>query len=302
MTMRPSDPKEITVTTPTIDVHETIPVGAPAPVLEARGLTKRYGDGDQQRAVLQGVNLSLAANEFVCIVGHSGTGKTTLLRCLTGLLAPSEGTVSFKGEPVTGPPEGLAIVFQDYSRSLLPWLSVERNIALPLEGKGHVREERERRVAEAIDAVGLSAHAKKLPHELSGGMQQRVAIARALAYQPTVLVMDEPFASVDAQTRSELEDLTLRLKDQFHTSVLLVTHDVDEAVYLADRVIVLGGAPARVVRSEETGLGPDRDQIETKATPRFAEVRAEILREIRAQSMGTSPTQLLQQIGMEVAP
>lgn len=290
------------MTTPTLDLQQPAAPAASAPVLEARGLTKWYGQGPERRSVLQDVNLSLAANEFVCIVGHSGTGKTTLLRCLTGLLAPSEGVVNFRGAPVTGPPEGLAIVFQDYSRSLLPWLTVERNIALPLKGKGISRPERDRRVAEAIEAVGLAAHAKKLPHELSGGMQQRVAIARALAYQPTVLVMDEPFASVDAQTRSELEDLTLRLKDQFHTSVLLVTHDVDEAVYLADRVIVLGGAPARVVRSEDTGLGPVRDQIDTKATPRFAEVRAEILREIRAQSMGGSPTQLLQQIGMEVAP
>lgn len=267
---------------------------AAQPVLEAVGLTKAYGSGSSERTILRNVNFILGPKEFVCIVGHSGTGKTTLLRCLTGLLQPTSGEVKFGGSRVTAPPEGLAIVFQDYSRSLLPWLTVERNVGLPLEGKGIPKAERRERVEHALHSVGLASHATKLPHELSGGMQQRVAIARALSYQPQVLVMDEPFASVDAQTRAELEDLTLKLRDEYQTSVLLVTHDVDEAVYLSDRIVVIGGAPASVVLVEETGLGSQRDQIETKSLPRFAEVRAEILREIKSQSMGTSPTHLMQ--------
>lgn len=263
------------------------------PILEAVHLTKAYGVGDRRRTILADINFALAAQEFVCVVGHSGTGKTTLLRCLTGLLDPTDGDVRFRGERVVSPPEGLAIVFQDYSRSLLPWLSVERNVGLPLEGKGIAKPDQQERLEHALIAVGLNGHEKKLPHELSGGMQQRVAIARALAYQPSVLVMDEPFASVDAQTRAELEDLTLKLREEYATSVLLVTHDVDEAVYLSDRVVVIGGSPAGVVRAEETGLGRNRDQIETKALPRFAEVRAEILREIRERSASPSPTEML---------
>lgn len=253
-------------------------------VLEACGLGKSYGSGPAAREVLKDVNFALGRDEFVCVVGHSGTGKTTLLRCLAGLMAPTSGEVRFEGATVTEPPRGLAVVFQDYSRSLLPWMSVAKNIELPLKGKGIGGAERHSLVANVLAAVGLPKHADKLPHELSGGMQQRVAIARALAYRPEVLIMDEPFASVDAQTRADLEDLTLKLRREFAASVVLVTHDVDEAVYLGDRVVVLGGSPARVTRVEHTGLGPDRDQIETKALPQFTDVRARVLREIRAQT------------------
>ncbi|GED89051.1 ABC transporter ATP-binding protein [Streptomyces sp. NPDC091412] len=254
------------------------------PVLEAIGLGKSYGRGETAKTVLDGVDFTVAAREFVCIVGHSGTGKTTLLRCLSGLMRPTTGEVRFEGTPVTEPPPGMAVVFQDYSRSLLPWMSVRSNIVLPLKGKGVPASEQQAIAEEVLDAVGLSAHAGKLPHELSGGMQQRVAIARALAYRPDVMIMDEPFASVDAQTRAELEDLTLGLRQKYSSSVVLVTHDVDEAVYLGDRVVVLGGSPASVRRVEVTGLGESRDQIETKALPRFAEVRGNVLSEIRNQS------------------
>lgn len=266
-----------------------VPDGGPGSVgvLEAIGLGKSYGSGAAARDVLKDVNFSLGRGEFVCIVGHSGTGKTTLLRCLAGLMAPTSGEVRFEGDAVTEPPRGLALVFQDYSRSLLPWMTVAANIELPLKGKGIGGAERHALVTNVLGAVGLSKHADKLPHELSGGMQQRVAIARALAYRPEVLIMDEPFASVDAQTRAELEDLTLKLRREFSASVVLVTHDVDEAVYLGDRVVVLGGSPAGVTRVEHTDLGTHRDQIETKALPQFTEVRARVLREIRAQ---THPT------------
>ncbi|MFI9604570.1 MULTISPECIES: ABC transporter ATP-binding protein [Streptomyces] len=260
------------------------PRGDGTPVLEAVGLKKAYGHGAKARTVLGGIDFRVAPREFVCIVGHSGTGKTTLLQCLSGLMRPTAGEVRFAGAPVTEPPPGMAMVFQDYSRSLLPWMSVRSNVVLPLKGKGVAKKEQQAIAAEVLGAVGLGAHADKLPHELSGGMQQRVAIARALAYRPEVMIMDEPFASVDAQTRADLEDLVLGLRRDYSSSVVLVTHDVDEAVYLGDRVVVLGGAPALVRRVEDTGLGESRDQIETKALPRFAEVRANVMREIREQS------------------
>src|SRR5699024_5922849 len=150
-----------------------------------------------------------------------------------------------EGQEVTGPPEKLAVVFQDYSRSLLPWLRVKENIALPIRGLIPTKELNQR-VSEALKSVGLEGKGDLYPWQMSGGMQQRAAIARGLAYNPEVLLMDEPFAAVDAQTRIELEDLVLRLRDEYDTTVLFVTHDIDEAVYLADRLLVLSGAPTTV--------------------------------------------------------
>jgi NitT/TauT family transport system ATP-binding protein len=218
---------------------------------------------------------------FVCIVGPSGAGKTTLMRCMCGLLSPSSGTVVLDGQPINGPPERLALVFQDYSRSLLPWMSVGGNIMLPLRSKGVDKAERWRRATEALAAVGLDGVAALYPWQLSGGMQQRVAIARALAYQPEALLMDEPFASVDAQTRADLEDLILGLRDRLGLTVILITHDIDEAVYLADDLIVLTGAPARVQDIISVPLGRGRDQVLTKSRTDFAELRARVLRLIQ---------------------
>ncbi len=186
------------------------------------------------------------------------------------------------GELVTAPPERLAVVFQDYSRSLLPWMSVLKNVLLPLRAKAITRETRLQRAREALKAVGLAGTEDRYPWQLSGGMQQRVAIARALAYQPEALLMDEPFASVDAQTRADLEDLILRVRTQFGVTVVLVTHDIDEAVYLADEVIVLGGSPTRVRERIHVPLPQPRDQIATKSLPAFAELRGRVLGLIRA--------------------
>jgi len=252
-----------------------------APILAVRGLSKSYHGRAGDKLVLDGVDVQVARGEFLCIVGPSGAGKTTLLRCMSGLLAPSAGAVLLDGERVTKPPARLAVVFQDYSRSLMPWMSVQANVALPLRSKGMAKAERDERAQSALAAVGLSASGEQYPWQLSGGMQQRVAIARALAFEPEALLMDEPFASVDAQTRAELEDLILSVRREFGVTVILVTHDIDEAVYLGDQVVVLSGTPTRVRERIRVELGPDRDQLTTKALPEFTALRTRVLRLIR---------------------
>ena len=217
-----------------------------APRLRVEGLSKTYGRGPDAKPVLDGLTFDVHAGELVCIVGPSGAGKTTLLKCLSGLLPASAGAAYVDGERVDGPPAALSLVFQEYTRSLMPWLTVERNVELPLTAQRLSKRDRHARVHEALEHVGLADVARKHPWQLSGGMQQRVAIARSLASQPEVLVMDEPFASVDAQTRFDLEDLTLRVRDDYGVTIVFVTHDIDESVYLGDRVIVLSSGPCRV--------------------------------------------------------
>ncbi len=244
-----------------------------APVLEARGLGHAY-DG---RPVLSQIDFAVERGQVACIVGPSGVGKTTLLRCLSGLQRATEGSVLLRGEDMRGPMAGVAVVFQDYSRSLMPWVSVLHNVTIPLRANRMSRTEAKERALSALSAVGLdAASADMYPWQLSGGMQQRVAIARAIAYEPQLLLMDEPFASVDAYTRADLEDLMLSLQRDLHLTVLLVTHDIDEAVYLSDRVIALNGRPAGVVDIVEVPLGTSRDQIATKSLPQFAELRAQV--------------------------
>lgn len=242
-----------------------------SPIMSVEGLVKNYGTA----RILAGIDFTVNKGEFVCIVGPSGSGKTTLLRCIAGLLAPTTGRTVFEGEEVTEPPAKLAVVFQDYSRSLLPWLTVADNVLLPIKGR-FPKEELKDRVDRALTSVGLTGKGGLYPWQMSGGMQQRAAIARGLAYNPDVLLMDEPFAAVDAQTRVELEDLVLRLRDEYETTVLFVTHDIDEAVYLADRVLVLSGAPTSVTENIETRLPTPRDQIDTKRLERYGEVRARV--------------------------
>jgi len=252
-----------------------------APIIETTDLYKSYVVGEALRPVLGGVSIKVRTHEFLCIVGPSGAGKSTLLRCMAGLLEPSSGAVLLDGDPVQQPPAKVAVVFQDYSRSLLPWMSVARNIMLPLRAKGLSKVLQRERAAEALTAVGLTECADLFPWQLSGGMQQRVAIARALAYEPEVLLMDEPFASVDAQTRADLEDLILGLRSKFGVTVVLVTHDIDESVYLADRVVVMSGSPTTVRETIIVDLPTPRDQVSTKVLPRFAELRAHVLTLIR---------------------
>lgn len=260
-----------------IDLTPAIP-SAPSARLRVEGLCKAYGTG---APVLADIGFEVSPGEFFTIVGPSGAGKTTLLRCLTGLMAPTSGSVSIDGSPLRGPSRDISIVFQEYTRSLLPWMTVAKNIGLPLRARRVPRDEIESRVQAALSSVGLSGTGGKYPWQLSGGMQQRVAIARALVTDPEVLVMDEPFASVDAQTRLELEDLTRGIQRQRGVTVVLVTHDIDEAVYLSDRILVLSRNPARVVELLDVGLGDERDQITTRETARFGELRGQILETIR---------------------
>ena len=216
-------------------------------------------------------------SEFVCVVGPSGAGKTTLLRCLAGLVPPTAGDAMFEGVALRRVPEQVGVVFQDYGRSLYPWLTVNRNLALPLKVRGVDKATRTLRIEEVLHAVGLDGEGRHYPWQLSGGMQQRVAIARVLAYRPELLLMDEPFASVDAQTRFELEDLILRVRDEFSITVVFITHDIDEAVYLADRVVVLSSSPGVVREIVDVSLPRPRDQIATKSQEHFSRLRQHIL-------------------------
>jgi NitT/TauT family transport system ATP-binding protein len=252
-------------------------------MLEIKGLGKTYGSGDKATHAVGDVTFSVADREFVCVVGPSGCGKTTLLKCISGLLRPTRGEVVLNGKRVTSPPEEMALVFQEYSRSLMPWTSVRNNVLLPLRHKRLSRTERQRLVDDAIESVGLTRFAGHYPWQLSGGMQQRVAIARALAYQPSILLMDEPFASVDAQTRGDLEDLVLRVREQYGVTIVFVTHDIDESVYLSDRVVVLTHSPTQVKELVEVDLPTPRDQIATKELPEFAHLRAHVYRLIKRE-------------------
>jgi NitT/TauT family transport system ATP-binding protein len=249
-------------------------------VLEVAGLSKTYGNGDSATHAVEDLTFEVAQGEFVCVVGPSGAGKTTLLKCMSGLLAPSAGEVRLNGRRVVDPPEELTLVFQDYSRSLMPWLTIRGNVELPLKRRVE-KQHRGARVEEAVEAVGLGRFIDHYPWQLSGGMQQRVAIARAMAYQPQILLMDEPFGSVDAQTRADLEDTILRVRQQYDVTVLFVTHDIDESVYLADRVVVLTPPPTRVHEIVKVDLPRPRHQIATKELPEFAHLRAHIYRLIQ---------------------
>ncbi len=250
-------------------------------MLDVTDISHTYGTGAKAHVALGSITFSVEKGEIVCIVGPSGCGKSTLLRAVSGLLPPTGGEARFMGAPIVDVPTDLAFVFQEYSKSLFPWLTVRGNVAFPLKARGMSRRERHEVVAEALGWVGLGDAVEKYPWQLSGGMQQRVAIARALVSQPALLLMDEPFASVDAQTRAELEDLLLRVRREYNTTVLLVTHDIDESVYLADRVLVLSKAPSTIVSTLPVTLPTERDQITTKETDEFVHLRGEVARLLR---------------------
>jgi len=253
-------------------------------VLTLTNVSKRYGDEHAGTLAVRDLTFEIGGGQIVTIVGPSGCGKTTVLKLMAGLLEPTSGTVEVDGEAVHRPPEQIALVFQDYGNSLYPWMRVGENVEFPLRHRIKSRAERRQRTATALDSVGLSGFEEKYPWQLSGGMQQRVAIARGLAYQPQILLMDEPFGALDAQTRADLEDLVLQVRDRFDITIVFVTHDIDESVYLADRVLVMGPRPTFIDADLEVDLPAPRDQIETKSLDEFSRVRAEVYRRIRRSS------------------
>jgi NitT/TauT family transport system ATP-binding protein len=237
--------------------------------IRVRGLSKRYG----QFEVFRDVEFDVGAREVVAIVGPSGCGKTTLLRCIDGLLPVSGGEISVDGQPIFAPVAGVAMVFQHFG--LFPWKSVYDNVAYGLRMAGASRDEIARRVPHFIRLVGLAGFEKAYPYQMSGGMQQRCGLARALAIEPSVLLMDEPFAAVDAQTREILQFELLRIWEQKPTSMVFVTHSIDEAVLMGDRVFVLKGRPSNVAETVIIDLPHPRTRA-TLRLPRFAELREHV--------------------------
>jgi NitT/TauT family transport system ATP-binding protein len=238
-------------------------------VIEVRGVSVSFGT----KRVLTDIGFRVEAGEFLCIVGPSGCGKTTLLRLLAGLVAPTAGQIQVAGEQVRGPARERAIVFQDYSKALLPWRTVAGNVELSLEASGVPGAERSRRVEGLLAKMGLAQAARQYPGQLSGGMQQRVQIARALAQQPTVLLMDEPFGALDAITRQGLQDELARLVAEHGTTVVFITHDLEEAIYLGDRVIVLEANPGRIAERIAVDIARPRSQLETREDSHFLAYR-----------------------------
>lgn len=257
--------------------------GIPMPILEAHGIGKSLGVAAARIQVIGNVSFEVAEGEFASVVGPSGCGKTTLLMCLAGLYSLDAGSIQFAGHPITEPPPGLSVVFQDYSRSLLPWKSNLENVVFGMRRLADLSRQTKRETArEILASVGLGRFESHYPWQISGGMQQRVAIARGLAARSRLLLLDEPLAAVDAQTRAEMQDLVLELAQRYRQSCLLVTHDVDEAVYLSDRVIVLSQRPTRVVEEMPVPLPKPRDQIATREDRRYLDIRHALLEHIRA--------------------
>lgn len=244
------------------------------PKLEIAALTKEFAAGRRRRvAAIDGIDLTVRAGELVCIVGASGCGKSTLLNIVGGLEQHDGGTVTIDGDNVVGPGPDRGMVFQAYS--LYPWKSVADNVAFGLECSGYPKAQRRDRIDELLGVMGLTESADLLPRELSGGMRQRVAIARALAPEPDVLLLDEPFGALDAQTKRAMQDFLLAVWQRTGATILMVTHDVEEAIYLSQRIYVLTSRPGRVASVIDVPFGRDRGPT-VKRDPRFLDLRDEI--------------------------
>ena len=253
----------------------------PVPILEVEALSKSYrqANGELTNAI-GNITCRVDSGEFVSFVGPSGCGKTTLLMSIAGLLAPTSGRVMVNGRAVAGPPENLVLLFQEYNKSLFAWRSVLGNVGFGLEARRSSKDARKKALA-LLDLVGLSGFENHYPWELSGGMQQRVAIARALAYEPEILLMDEPFGSLDALTRLELEDVLLNIWSELKTTILFITHDIEEAIYLSDRIWVLSRRPSAIIDEIQIAFPRPRHQVATRAEARFMEIRNAIYQQIR---------------------
>jgi NitT/TauT family transport system ATP-binding protein len=237
--------------------------------LEVRDVSLAFGSGPDRKTILDRISFDVFHGELLCLVGASGCGKTTLLRLLAGLLTPTGGSVMFENAAVTGPSRERAIVFQDYTNALLPWRTVAGNVALSLEARHVPRNQHAGIVAELLNKMGLQHAAQQYPSQLSGGMQQRVQIARCLGQQPKILLMDEPFGALDAMTRQALQDELLQLAAEQNMTIVFITHDLEEAIYLGDRVFVLASNPGRIVEKIDVELPRPRSQLETREDRRF---------------------------------
>lgn len=249
--------------------------------IEARNLYKWFPGG----IVLEDVSLTVDSGEFVCVVGPSGCGKTTLLRLMAGLAEMDHGTLSVGGIPVTGPSPKAAVVFQHFG--LFPWKTVYRNVALPLQLARASKVETEQRVREVLATVGLTGHEHKYPAQLSGGMKQRAGLARALAASPDVLLMDEPFAAVDAQVREVLQEDLLRLRDQLRQTIVFITHSIDEAITLGDRIVVMAAKPGRIAREFTVDIQRPRTIAQVRRHPEYEGLREQIWAELRQSPTGS---------------
>ena len=223
--------------------------------------------------ILEKIDLTVRKGEFVCVVGPSGCGKTTMLRLIAGLLQPTRGSVRYEGNPVSGPRPDIAIVFQDYEKALLPWRTAAGNISLALEATKVPAKKRVEKISQLLNFVGLAKDADKFPIQLSGGMQQRLQIARALAQEPVALLMDEPFGALDAMTRQSLQDELLGIAEARGATVFFVTHDLEEAIYLGDRVIGMRPHPGRIVEAFDVNIPRPRNQLTTPELPEFLRLR-----------------------------
>jgi NitT/TauT family transport system ATP-binding protein len=243
--------------------------------IQIAGVSKTFGSG---APALGAIDLDVAEREFLCLLGPSGCGKSTLLNIVAGFLAPTTGRVLVDGAPITGPGADRGVVFQEYV--LFPWLTVAGNVEFGLTLKGVAADERRRTVGRYLELVGLDAHAAKFPVQLSGGMKQRVAIARALANTPSIILMDEPFGALDAQTREVLQDELSRIQRVEHKTVIFVTHSIREAVYLADRVVVMTSAPGRIKQVFDVKLPEVRDRFAAEFTRYESEITRVVKEEV----------------------
>lgn len=226
--------------------------------IEVKNLSVTFGENEKKMTALKNVSVGVEKGEFVCLLGPSGCGKSTLLNAMAGFLKPIAGTVTIDGKTVESPDISYVMIFQNYG--LLPWRTVERNVTLGLESQNIPKEEQKKIVKKYIEMVGLKGAEKKYPRQLSGGMQQRVAIARALAVDPEILFMDEPFGALDAITRMKLQDDILQICRTTQKTIVFVTHDIEEAIYLADRVIIMEADPGQVKADIKIPLGKNRDR------------------------------------------
>ncbi len=251
--------------------------------LQVKAVAKDYVVRGKTTRALDGIDLEISRGDFVCVVGASGSGKSTLLSLIAGLTAPSEGMITLDGDQVTGPGPDRGLVFQH--GALYPWRTVERNVAFGLELLSLDTTERARRVDWYLEETGLAGLRKSLPKQLSGGQKQRVAIARALACEPEVLLLDEPFGALDVQTKEDMQVLIRQIWADTGTTVLMVTHDVEEAVFLGRRVVVLASDPGRVAADIKVDLPEERD-LSVKRAPEFLSLRASIEDLVREQHRG----------------